>query len=146
MGRTSVEAWDGGSVFAAAEVTGESSRTGENEYGLDRFKNEFYRKLAALAKREDWPVFGCAEVNAAYLLTVFHDTQLKNVRIRKAIDGQLLKDPCKNCSQWLELTDVNRVYKIRAAFLPSDAKEGESRVPKKIDYDKDFPAASMGAK
>jgi len=147
MGMTTVDAWDGATIFITSELMGESSRTGENEYGLERFKNAFYRKLKALPKREEWSVFGCAEVNAAYLLTVFHDVKLKNVRIKKAIDGQLLKDPCKNCSQWLEPADADRVYRIRAEFLPSDQQEGESRVPKAGgSYADEFPALPSSSK
>jgi hypothetical protein len=147
MGLTSVEAWDGGTIFKTSELTGESSRTGENEFGLERFKNDFYRKLKALKKLETWPVFGCAEVNAAYLLTVFKDTKLKDIRIKKAIDGHLLKDPCRNCSQWLELTDTPRVYKIKAEFLPPETKESESRVPKNGTSDGDpFPALPTSSK
>jgi hypothetical protein len=146
MGMTSVEGWNDGSILTPA-VTGESSRTGENEFGLERFKNKFYKKLKTVEKREMWPVFGCAEVNATYLLTVFRDTKLKDVRIKKALDGRLLKDPCKNCSQWLELTDTARVYKIRAEFLTSDVEEGESRVPKNGGSGPDpFPALPTSSK
>ena len=147
MGMTTVDAWDGASIFITSELKGESSRTGENEFGLDRFKNAFYRKLTTVQKREEWPVFGCAEINATYLLTVFHNTKLKDVRIKKAIDGHLLKDPCKNCSQWLEPADADRVYKIRAEFLPSDTEEGESRVPKVGgSYADEFPAMPSSSK
>ncbi len=140
MGLTDVEAWDSSNLLAGT-ITGESSRTGENEYGLRAYKNSFYKKLQTVAKRERWSTFACAEVNAAYLLTVGRDAKVKDVRIRKAVDGNLLKDPCKNCSQWLELTDTPRVYKIRATFLPSEANEGESRVPKNGGAGADpFPA------
>ena len=129
MGMTDVEGFDGSNVFVK-QVKGESGRTDENEYGLRSYKNSFYKKLLSVTKVEQWPVFACAEVNAAYLLMLARDTKAKNVRIRKAVDGSLLKDPCRNCSQWLEDAEGPRVYKIRAAFLPSDQEEADSRVPK----------------
>jgi len=127
MGMTTVTAYD--NANAARRLQCESSRTGENAIGLRRFKTGFYRKLQRVRRQEAWSAFACAEVNAAYLLTVFFNARLSDIRIEKAVDGHLLKDPCKNCSQWLEEIGNSRVFKIRAEFTFSDAEEGESRVP-----------------
>jgi hypothetical protein len=141
MGFTECDAWDGNNILSSNKVKGESRRTEENEYGLGKFKPNFFQKMKALKQAEKWPVFACAEVNAVYLLSVFRNVKLKDIRIKKAVDEHLLKSPCKNCSQWLEPVDEKtRLYKIKDEFTLTETEETKSKAPKILE--KDFPTLS----
>ncbi len=142
MGMTQVDAWDSSRILDPRNprITGYSSRTTINWAGLRLSSNNFFQKLRRIRQVEAWPVFACAEVNAVHLLTQ-GNSKLSNIRIQKAVDGHLLKPPCSNCDQWLELTE-NRIYKIRDSFLMTDQEEADSRTPKPGPTKADFPPLS----
>ena len=132
--KVQVDAWD--VANPETRVTGKSGRGYYNYFGVSEFMPNFAIRLETTTPKQNWSMFTCAEVNAAYLLVKEHNVPLDRIRIGRAMRGYLIYAPCKNCEQWL-LSDGPRRYSIKPGF------RGEVKNTKKapnFNYMIDFPS------
>ena len=134
------------------QVAGQSGRAQETSGAIKATVEPFHGRLASLPELEGRSIFACAEPNAlANLLRQYKgpNKSLSNIRFATTIrDSSERLALCKNCQQWLEPSASALefgLYQIKKELLakPKPRPDPESDPDKR--YDRDFPAASMGA-